>query len=123
MNRTLVSITLAAATAFAGTAFAANNDIEYNVEPFVSTKTRADVQAELAQYKAAGVNPWASSYNQTRNFKGQLTRDQVRAEFLASRDEVAALTGEDGGDAYLRQQAARRVPAGTRLAGQPTTAQ
>lgn len=36
------------------------------------------------------------------------TRAQVRAEYLRSRDVVAALTGEDSGSAYLTQLAARR---------------
>lgn len=37
------------------------------------------------------------------------TRAHVRAEYLRSRDVVAALTGEDSGSAYLMRAAARRA--------------
>lgn len=43
------------------------------------------------------------------------TRDQVRREYLRSREVVAAFTGEDSGSAYLAQAAARQRAA--RLAG------
>lgn len=41
------------------------------------------------------------------------TRAQVRAEYLRSRDVVAALTGEDSGSAYLARVAARQRAART----------
>jgi hypothetical protein len=84
--------------------------------------TRADVQAQLAGSRQAGVNPWSTSYNPLKSFQGSRTRAEVRAEYIASRDSVAAMTREDSGSAYL---AAR--PAGSRearhLAGQPVNAQ
>jgi hypothetical protein len=97
------------------------NDQEGSPLPqnFQAAASRAQVQSDLAAYKQAGVNPWSTSYNQLRQFKGERTRADVRAEYLASRDEVAALTGEDSGSAYLAHTAARRVDAGTNLAGQP----
>ena len=66
-----------------------------------ATKSRAEVVAELKEYKRAGVNPWSMSYNPLRTFKSTTTRDAVVAEFLGSRDQVAALYGEDSGSAYL----------------------
>lgn len=81
--------------------------------------TSAQVQSELASYQASGVNPWSTSYNQLAGFASQRTRADVRAEYLASRNEVAALTREDSGSAYLAQLAARHQAVATNLAGQP----
>jgi hypothetical protein len=93
-------------------------------EPVVSTKSRAEVQAELLAYKKAGVNPWSTSYNQLANFKSSTSRQEVVAEYLAWRDEVAALNGEDSGSAYLSQTFAQRTRnAGPILAGHPVNAQ
>ncbi|RYZ01575.1 MAG: DUF4148 domain-containing protein, partial [Comamonadaceae bacterium] len=61
---------------------------------FNGSRTRAEVQAELQQYRQAGVNPWSTSYNPLKTFQGQRTRAQVQAEYLNSRDAVAAFTGE-----------------------------
>jgi hypothetical protein len=111
---------LALVAAAAGSAFAETPTIVD--EAFVSSATRAQVQAELAAYRQAGVNPWSISYNPLRGFQSQLTREQVTADYVASRDTVAALTSEDSGSAYLTQVAARRVNGGTTLAGQPVNA-
>jgi len=46
----------------------------------------------------------------------------VTAAYIASRDQVAAFTGEDSGSAYLAQ-ASRRTVSETTLAGQPVNAQ
>lgn len=94
-------IAIAAATtgsAFAGTTLA--GDISVDDTPFTSTRTRAEVQAELAQFKQAGVNPWSTSYNPVRDFRSEKTREQVTAEYQASRDSVAANTSEDSGSAF-----------------------
>ena len=116
MNRTRIISALVLAAA-AGTAMAETPTVVK--ETFVSTKSRAEVQADLAAYKKAGVNPWSIQYNPLRGFQSQLTREQVTAEYVAARDTVAALTSEDSGSAYLTQVAARRVDGGTTLAGQP----
>jgi len=92
-------------------------------EPVVSTKSRAEVKAELAAYQQAGVNPWSTWYNQLAGFKSSTTRQAVVAEYLASRDEVAALNSEDSGSAYLTQTFAQRNRTGPILAGHPTNAQ
>jgi hypothetical protein len=94
-------IAIAAATtgsAFAGTTLA--GDISVDDTAFTSTRTRAEVQAELAQFKQAGVNPWSTSYNPVRDFRSEKTREQVTAEYQASRDSVAANTSEDSGSAF-----------------------
>lgn len=111
-----VLLAAAAGSAFAETPTVVN-------EPFVSTKSRAEVQAELFAYKQAGVNPWSMSYNQLAGFKSNTSRQQVVAEYLAARDEVAAINGEDSGSAYLAQAFAQRTPTGPILAGHPVNAQ
>jgi hypothetical protein len=80
--------------------------------------SRAQVQAELVQYKQAGVNPWSTQYNPLKTFRSEKTRAQVEAEFLADRQAVQALTSEDSGSAYL---AAHRgtTAADNQFAGQP----
>lgn len=106
MNRHLFASLLAlAAVGSTGAAFA--DDITIDPHPFVSTLTRADVQAQLQQYKAAGVNPWSTSYNPLARFTSTRTRAEVTAEYLQSRAEVAALNGEDSGSVYLTAHAAR----------------
>src|SRR5690242_17531679 len=96
MNRTLIAATalVAASSAFAESPLA-------SATPFTGARSRADVQAELQQFKAAGVNPWSQSFNQLRGFESTRTRAQVTTEYLQSRDRTAAFTGEDSGSAYL----------------------
>jgi hypothetical protein len=108
MNRYLFASLLAIAAASANVAFA--DDITVDPHPFTSSLARSDVQAQLQQYKAAGVNPYASSYNQLTSFRGSRTRAEVTAEYLQSRAEVAALNGEDSGSSWLAAQARRTVP-------------
>ncbi|RYZ01574.1 MAG: DUF4148 domain-containing protein [Comamonadaceae bacterium] len=88
-------------------------------QQFSGSRTRAEVQADLQQYRQAGVNPWSTSFNPLKGFQGQRTRAQVQGEYIASRNAVAAFTGEDSGSAYL---AAHKVDAPRQFAGQPVTA-
>jgi hypothetical protein len=114
-------IALAAFAAIASSAARAD-DITIDTTPFQSALTRAEVQAELFQYKKAGVNPWSMSYNQLAQFKSATSREQVQAEYRADREAVAALNGEDSGSAYLAHTATTRT-VGTTLAGTPVNAQ
>lgn len=118
MNRKNLIATVAAiaAATLAGQAFAESPNA-FPEPQFVGSKTRAQVQAELGQYKAAGVNYWSSSYNPLVAFKSTASRDQVRADYIASRDEVAALTAEGGTGYPVATQ--RPATANTRLASQP----
>jgi hypothetical protein len=111
-----VVLATAATSAFAGTTYL--GDIAVESTPFVSTRTQAEVQAELAQYKQAGVNPWSTSYNPLKYFRSAKTRAEVEQEYIASRDEVRGMTAEDSGSAYLAQH--QVLDAGSQLAGQPT---
>jgi len=121
MNRNIASILAITAAAFAGQAFA--DDITIDTTPFASTKSRVEVGAELAQYKQAGVNPWSTQYNPLKQFRSAKTREQVVADYVAGRDEVAALNGEDSGSAYLAQGSGRAQDASTTLAGRPRNPQ
>jgi hypothetical protein len=72
---------------------------------FTSTKTRAEVQAELFAFKR-GANPWSTSYNQFAGMQVATSRDAVREELLAARRQGAlgAMHGEDSGSLFLAQQ-------------------
>jgi hypothetical protein len=115
MNRFFIASALAVAAAATMSAARAD-DITIDPHPFVSTRSVGEVQQELQQYKAAGVNPWSTSYNPLASFRSTTTRAQVTADFVAARDEVAALGGEDSGSMYLMAHARRSV-APTNLAG------
>jgi hypothetical protein len=63
------------------------------------------VQAELAAYQRAGVNPWSASYNSLRSFRSTTTREAVTADYIGSREQANAVTGEDSGAEWLRTAA------------------
>ncbi|MEO5670723.1 MAG: DUF4148 domain-containing protein [Ramlibacter sp.] len=111
---------IAAFAALAGTAARAD-DITIDTTPFQATLTRAEVQANLAQYKQVGVNPWSISYNQLAGFQSARSRADVQAEYIADRDQVAAMTAEDSGSAFLAQAPVRNHLA--TLAGTPVNGQ
>src|SRR5215207_4429851 len=100
---TATAITAIAAFAALASSGARADDITIDNTAFQSTRTRAEVQSELAQYKKAGVNPWSISYNQLASFHSARSRDEVQAEYRAARDQVAAMNAEDSGSAYLAQ--------------------
>jgi hypothetical protein len=116
MHRTIAAavIALVASSAFA-------DDITVERTRFVSTLSRAEVKAQLQQYQQAGVNPWAQHYDQLAAFRSSRTRAQVRADYLQSRQETAALTGEDSGSAWL--SARTHAATASLLAGDPANAQ
>ena len=112
MNRkSLLALALAAT---ATGAFA--DDITIDPTPFVSTATRAQVQAELAAFQESGRDPWARQYDPLADFRSQRSREEVKAEYVQARDRVAAFTGEDSGSAYLAGQS-EAVPS-TQVVGQ-----
>jgi hypothetical protein len=103
------AISLAYATTFAAAAIAAAlvstsayaESPTVDNTPFVSSKTRAEVQAEL-KTPFIGGDPWSSRYNMfARTSTSSLTTEQVRGAYKMSRDEVNAFTAEDSGSAYL----------------------
>lgn len=116
MNRKSLLIAVAIA-ASAGTAFA-ESYTEHNT-PITSRASRAEVVAQLAQ-PAQGVSPWSNRYNPLAQFRSTRTRAEVIGEYVANRDVVNALNGEDSGSTYLA--GGSTVSGATRLAGQPAAA-
>lgn len=117
MNRTLTLAAVLSVVALA--AQAETPDAAGQFATAVSSgATTAQVQSQLAAYKKAGVNPWSISYNPLASFQSQKNRAQVTGEYLASRDAVAAMTGEDSGSAFLASNKVG-VDASRQLAGQP----
>jgi len=106
MNRKNVLFALIVA-ALAGQAFA--QDPAAPRDDFVSSMSREAVQAELAAFKKAGVNPWSGAYDPLKYFTSTLSREAVSADYIASRAEVAALMGEDSGSVWLAAAGPRTV--------------
>jgi hypothetical protein len=116
MNRKSLAIALAI-TAAAGSSFA-ESYTEHNT-PFASSASRAEVAAQLAQPQQ-GVSPWSNRYNPLAQFRSTRTRAEVVGEYVAGRDVVNALNGEDSGSAYLA--GGSTVEGRARFAGQPAAA-
>lgn len=125
MNRNLASIltittttaaaVLAVAAMTSGTAYA--DDITVDNTPFVSTKTRAEVQAEvMGQAEALRLASSEWSMNQAAQPRSAHTSAQAKADYIASRSEVHALTAEDSGSSYLARLP-RHMSTGVILAG------
>ncbi|WP_158513865.1 DUF4148 domain-containing protein [Ramlibacter tataouinensis] len=113
MNRNLESALIITGTAAAALAFAAMTsagayaeDITIDTAPFVSSKTRAEVRAEVMGQAEQLRMAYGEAPADTP-FQSSLSREQVRDEYIGSRDEVRALTGEDSGSSYLASKPAR----------------
>ena len=76
----------------------------------------------LAAAGAAFADDITPDNTATQVFSSTKTRAQVQAEYVTERNQVAALTAEDSGSAYLTQVAATRQ-VGTTLAGTPVNGQ
>jgi len=99
----------------AGAAFA--DDItpdDTATQVFSTTKTRAQVQAELFAARADGsIKVWSTSYNPLAVASSEKTREQVIAEVRAERnaDYAATWYGEDSGSFALARTQPARVAA------------
>jgi hypothetical protein len=122
MNRN-IALSLVLATAAVGTAFAADGEFAHEQQaPFTSTASRAQVQAELAQYRHDGIDTSSYEYNPLSTFKSSMTRAQVAADYIANRDEVAAQNGEGlGAETFAHNVNARSRDATRVAAGQPVS--
>jgi hypothetical protein len=85
-------------------------------EGFVSTRTRAEVTAEIGTPWPRG-NPWSAFYNMSPP-NSTATAEQVQAEYLAHRDRANAFYGEDSGSVYL-MKAQGPVPGPATVMGAP----
>ena len=111
MNRklaTTLTIVSTAAAAFAFAAMASGNayadDITIDPTPFVSSRTRAEVQSEVtgqAEALRTASSEWSMQLNAAVVPQSAVTRAQVTDEYIATRREVNAFTAEDSGSSYL----------------------
>lgn len=101
------ALALFLAAAAAGPAIA--DDATYGNPPFVSTLSRAEVMADLLQFRQSGVDPWADEYNPLTAQRSERTRADVTREYLDARDAVAAFNGEDSGSAWLARREGRHL--------------
>jgi hypothetical protein len=115
MNRTFSIGLVIAASTFFGQAFA--DDITADPTPFTSSRTRAEVQAELQEYRASGVDLWADNYSPVAGLQSDKSREQVKAEYIAERDKVAAFTSEDSGSTWMAR--AHQPNQDIQMAGDP----
>jgi hypothetical protein len=96
-----------AAASLMSTAARAEGPIEV-LPPFVGTLTRAEVKAQLLN---SGASSYAIEWKQQQGDPvptGTLTtRKQVTDEFIASRDQVRAMNGEDSGSSLMARMPAR----------------
>jgi hypothetical protein len=95
------------------------DDITIDPTPFVSTRTRAEVKAEVTaepQRVRDGASEWALQHNEPTRLDSGYTRQQALADYKASRQEVSALTAEDSGSSYLMRHA-MRMQSGVKVAG------
>ncbi len=112
-----VALALAAASLASGNAYA--DDITIDPTPFVSTRTRAEVRAEImgqAEVLRGESGEWAMQQNVATQ-PSTLTSAQAKAEYIAARREVNALNAEDSGSSYFaslpRRERNRVIMAGS----------
>ena len=117
MNRIVASaLSLAATTAAIACVAAIASSNAYaetptiDNTPFVSTRTRAEVQAELMgqpELLRAAASEWSMQHNQVPQPTSAYTSEQAKSQYKTSRDEVRALTSEDGGSSYFARRPIR----------------
>jgi len=85
---------------------------------FQRTASRAKAPSDvMARRKAGRVDSRSAGFTPVARATLNRRRAEVRNEYIAARDQVAALTGEDSGSDYLARMAARQRPERTVLAG------
>lgn len=110
MNKLIIiaAVSIASVASVAATSAWAN-EITIDNQTFVSTKTRAEVKAEMLQARADGsMAGWESEAGPAplTTAASRLTRQEVVAEMRVSRAAgfaSAAMMGEDSGSFYLSQ--------------------
>jgi hypothetical protein len=99
---TVTAATLAAALMSGNTAMA-EGPIEV-MAPFVGTLSRAEVRAELMNKREQATSfasEWTLQQDPTAHAASGYTREQARADYIAAREQVHAMTAEDGGSSML----------------------
>ena len=73
-------------------------------QPFVGSLSRAQVQAELMKHRGAlssYATEWALQQTTMPRPTSAYTRADARAEYLAAREQVRAMTAEHGGSGHF----------------------
>ena len=87
------------------------DDITIDSTPFVSSKTRDEVRAEVmgqSELLRSSSSEWAMQFDQAPRHNSTYTREAAKAEYIAARREVSALNAEDSGSFYLATLPRRR---------------
>ena len=82
-----------------------------NIRPATGALTRAEVKADLMNHRAqvsSYASEWVLQQGEPLQAASGLTREQVRAAYIESREEVRAMTAEHGGSGHF---AVMRAPA------------
>jgi len=104
LGMSTAAVALAAAAAVApGVAYA--DDITIETMPAVLSAQRAVVKAQALQ--RSPVDEWTLQQNGAPKFESTLTAEQAKAQYVAAREEVRALNGEDSGSMYFRKMPSR----------------
>ncbi len=113
MNRRFVSAIASSSTAvaafatlMAGSAIAESPLAGVDTTPFVSSRSRAEVQAEVMGHRdalTAAATEWNLQANVPKQLMSDRTRAQATAEYIGAREQVHALNSEDSGSAYFAQ--------------------
>jgi len=101
------AIAAAAAAAMVLPGVALADDITIDNTPFVSSRSRAQVQQELlgqVREVQAAAGEWELQQGERSTFRGQVAGLDARADYVAHRQEVSALTGEDSGSSYFKMR-------------------
>jgi hypothetical protein len=98
----MAAAVLAVAAIASGNAYA--DDITIDNTPFVSSRTRDEVRAEVmgqSDVLRNASSEWAMQLNQAAQPRSAYTQEQAKAEYIAARHEVNALNAEDSGSSYF----------------------
>ena len=131
MERNLASILALAGTAAVSFTLAAiapadayADDISVDTAKFSSTKSRAEIRTELLSQPAMlkmNAGELAFQYNHLPPVASMATREQVRAEYKASREVVHGLLAEDSGSSYfMKERVAGNAAGATTTLGGPS---
>jgi len=115
MERNLASVLALASTAAITVTLAAvapsdahADDISIDNTVFTSSRSRAEIRSELLNRDAAtkmNAGELALQHNYQPPVRSVVTRDQVRAEYKASRESVRRMLAEDSGSSYFASAA------------------
>ena len=84
------------------------DDITVEQSPFVSSRTREEVSAEL-KIPYPGGNPWSGTYNMFQA-RSTATSEQIQGEYTVNRDRANAFHGEDSGSVYIMKAQGSLAP-------------